>query len=386
MTALSLSGTTFGPFVGFAHSCVWKNGMLTFGDGSAGSDGHATDQYVCIGVYVSTTTSATSSSLTSTTLTQTSSSATTTTPFPDYSLMPAGITCYEGGLSDVIDSAECFGIAKKAVGYGDVVTLLVPVSALTVSCVYDISSGQVFYSTATGATAQPNSLLQYICPGIFTSTETSATLTTSSISTASTTVSTTISATELDYSMLPASETCYDTGTDDVPTKDECFGDAATALGLNPAGGTYVPGSSLGLSCVYDPSTNNMLFSDSTGSGTIGDSGYNFVCRGIATSTVSSTSASTASSTMSATTITLSSSLTAVSATATATSTTSGNDYTLLSTGQTCHDAGMVDVTTASECFGSAATYVGLSSSPVQDFSAFAQPFSCIFKTDTAKI
>eukprot|EP00959_Pyramimonas_sp_CCMP1952_P444616 9309462-Pyramimonas_sp.AAC.1 len=60
----------------------------------------------------------------------------------------------------------------------------------------------------------------------------------------------------LDYSLLPATETCYDAGIDDVPTQSDCFGYAAAALGLSPGGVTYVPGTSLGVSCVYDPSAN----------------------------------------------------------------------------------------------------------------------------------
>jgi hypothetical protein len=51
--------------------------------------------------------------------------------------------------------------------------------------------------------------------------------------------------------LLPASETCYDAGIDDVPTQTECFGSAAAALGLSSSGATYAPG--LGLSCAYDP-------------------------------------------------------------------------------------------------------------------------------------
>ncbi|CAK0862479.1 unnamed protein product [Prorocentrum cordatum] len=74
---VGLSDATPFSFQGFTFSCVYNNGFLMYGDGSAGSDGDSNQQFLCIGTYVVQTTTETTS--TTATTTESSSTAITST-------------------------------------------------------------------------------------------------------------------------------------------------------------------------------------------------------------------------------------------------------------------------------------------------------------------
>ncbi|CAK0901361.1 unnamed protein product [Prorocentrum cordatum] len=79
-----------------------------------------------------------------------------------YSLLPAGLTCYEVGLPDVPSSTDCQNLAMVAAGLSDKTFTGIPAN-LGFSCVYnDVTDGGVLYSTTTGAATQANSDYRYI--------------------------------------------------------------------------------------------------------------------------------------------------------------------------------------------------------------------------------
>jgi hypothetical protein len=288
-------------------------------------------------------------------------------------------------LSDVSSKEECEGVAATAVGYGSANFQEIPGGSVVISCVYDTASGYVFYSSFTGAAAQPNANYQYICPGTPTTTTVTASSVTTATSTTTSVTASTITTTEGEqYSVMDAFVSCYDLGLADVLSEQECHGSAMIAAGYSGAGTSTLQGTTFKISCVYDTQSNYVIYSFATGAqtqggGSVGSANYRFICRGIPTTSASSTttaSQTTASQTSLSTTVTTTSAVTT-----TVTSATSGPGYTLLPVGMTCYDVGLPDITSATECFGNAANYVGKGGLASKDFAQFQLDFSCVYSS-----
>ncbi|CAK0866722.1 unnamed protein product, partial [Prorocentrum cordatum] len=409
------------PTVGF--SCIYDTAldMVVFAlAAGSGTQAGPSWRYICPGTFTTTVSSTVSATASGTTISATTASVTSATEGPGYSLLQPGQTCHELGLDDISSSSNCFGSAAPAVGVTSSFQTYLPGQALKISCVYDANSDTLFFSESTGAGTEGSSQYQFVCLGTYTSTETStATATASATTVTATTVTTTMSssATSLltttsatttshqDYTLLPAGQTCYEAGMQDVTSPAECFGPARASAGLSSAQTQSFEGFGFTFTCVHRSSSNAVQFADSSSADAEPSSGYQYICIGILTTSDSSTTTtSTSATTSTSMTTTETSSRTAVSettssetssSTLTSTSltnststnvvatTTSHEDYTLLSAGQTCYEAGMQDVTNPSECFGSAMASVGLSPAQTQSFEGFGFAFTCVHSSSS---
>ncbi|CAK0830543.1 unnamed protein product, partial [Prorocentrum cordatum] len=349
MSFLEMSGTPTQsiPTNSLGFSCIYDTsvGMVLFAL-STGTSTVASPswQYVCPGTFTTTASSTNSATLSLTTKSSTATTVTTTTATTassatsfstsstattssrvDYTLLPAGQTCYEAGMQDVTSSAECFGLAMTSVDLGSAET-------------------QVFFGDASPNSTVPDSIYQFICIGVLTttgsstntvstsatsvtfvtstatstatstSTPTSATLTfsltatatatTASSATSLSTSSTATTSSRVDYTLLPAGQTCYEAGMQDVTSSAECFGLAMTSVDLGSA-------------------ETQVFFGDASPNSTVPDSTYQFICIGVLTTTGSSTTTISSSSTSITSVTSTATSTTTISTTATSSTSTS---------------------------------------------------------------
>jgi len=299
------------------------------------------------------------------------------------------MTCDEVGLPDVSSSSECFGSAMNSVGLSGSVTFYLPSGKF--SCIHDAEANMVFFALGSGSETQSSSSWRYICPRTLTATVSSTTpatavSTTVSVTTASATSTTSVSITSgPGYTLLPAGLTCDDVGLADVGGSADCFDTAAPAVGVAISTQTLIPSKVFKISCVYQAHLGALIFSEATGDETAGSSEYQYICAG---SDYMITSTATVTRTATTATTTTASSATSSSASTTAV-TTSYVDYTLLPAGQTCYEAGLQDVASSAECFGSAMASVDLGSTgstETYDFAGTGFLFTCVYKTSSAEV
>lgn len=143
------------------------------------------------------------------------------------------------------------------------------------------------------------------------------------------------------FSRLEAGPVCWDYRIPDVASKDECFGVAASTLGLSGAIKLQINGLSFS-GCAFNSAANLLIFSESsavTAQTSVGMPTLQFICNGIPTTTTTFTRTE-----------------------STATTTTTSGLFTKLEPGSSCWDQGIPDVDSEEACFDVSVHYVGLPS------------------------
>ena len=97
---------------------------------------------------------------------------TATPTAPPYSLLPAGLTCSDAGLTDVGSLSECFGDAIDEVGLSGA-TALNGMPVVTSDCVYAVNGGSITYGLTSLqlSTFFAGSDLEYVCIGTYVATD-----------------------------------------------------------------------------------------------------------------------------------------------------------------------------------------------------------------------
>lgn len=153
------------------------------------------------------------------------------------------------------------------------------------------------------------------------------------------------------YSLLPAGMTCDEVGLGDVSDSSGCKS-AMGAAGLGEQTFSDIP-AALGFSCVYDSASGIVLYSLSTGPETLPDPKYRYMCPGIRTSTVSSSTTETVAS---------------------------PPGFSILAPGRTCADVGLADIPSRGQCFA-AAPGLGVTTSTQIFVPGAATGISCAYDT-----
>ncbi|CAK0853193.1 unnamed protein product [Prorocentrum cordatum] len=272
--------------------------MLVFAETqSAYTYGNDQYRFICRGIYTTTITTGT---------TALASSSATTTSYQDYTLLPPGQTCYEAGMQDVTEHAECFGPAMVLLNLSSATTEDYTGEFMSFTCVYVGSKSTIRFGDSTSETAVANPNYQYICIGVLTSTASSST-TRSSSATSSTTVTrasatsslTSLSATtfsSVNYALLPAGLTCSQAGMRDITSSAECFGLARAVVGFGNAHTSDYTGLHVAFTCVHHVPSSKVYFGSSSDTAEA-HADYEYICIGVLTTTASSSTTRTRSST-----------------------------------------------------------------------------------------
>jgi len=174
-------------------------------------------QYICNGVPTTTTTATT----TATTGTSTSTSAI-------FAKLGPGSRCSDEGVPDVPSKEACFNAAMGVVGLGGTMAMELNNLGFT-GCVFNSAANMLMYGTTTGVSSESNMKLptfEYVCNGIpTTTTTTTATMTATTMTTTTATTTTAV------YTKMMAGQRCGNIPA--VPSKEACFGAAASYVGLS---------------------------------------------------------------------------------------------------------------------------------------------------------
>jgi len=184
-------------------------------------------QYICNGAPTTTTTATT-----------TATTATSTTTTGLFAKLGPSSRCSDEGVPEVLSKEACFGAALHTVGLGGTATMELNNIGFS-GCVYNAAADMLIYGITPGVTSPSNMKLdtfEYLCSGI-------PTTTTTTTSTATTTT--------VVYTRLPPGRRCADRSLPAVPSREACFGAAASAAGL--AGRFHVEVNWIGFTgCVYN--------------------------------------------------------------------------------------------------------------------------------------
>ncbi|CAK0797932.1 unnamed protein product [Prorocentrum cordatum] len=308
MDSVGLSGTSTlsFPSASFGFSCIYDAslGMVLFALSTGSATQSSPDwQYICPGEYSTTassttTDSTTASSTTTATVSSTITTVSTATVGPGYTLVPLGQSCYDVGLADVPSSDNCFNLAAPSLSLSFDATTYIASTAFKVSCVYAAATDTLIYSLSKGTGTAGSSDYQFLCVGQYTSTGTSTATTTATVTTT----------TYEDYTLLPAGQTCYEAGLQDITSTAQCFGPASAAFGFSSSQTTDFSGYGFTFTCVYKSSSAEVYFGDSSPGDTQATASYRYMCIGLVTTTASSsttiTTTATSFTTISETTVT----------------------------------------------------------------------------------
>jgi len=224
-------------------------------------------EYICDGV--PTTPLTTTMLLTTTVL--------TTTTRGVYTRLQGGSTCHSYGVPDVSDSTMCFELAAASVGLAGERKMELDNIGFT-GCVFNSAANVLLYGATSNANGESNLVLpnfEYLCNGI---PQTSMTATT-----VSSTTSTTIA-----YSMLTGGAKCWDEQLPNVGSREECFGEAAQALGLVGKPQMEVHGNGF-TGCLFNSVANALLWGETAGvtpQSTLALPMWQYVCMGHVSPTI----------------------------------------------------------------------------------------------------
>jgi len=163
------------------------------------------------------------------------------------------------------------------------------------------------------------------------------------------------------YSRIPASTFCSDFGLTNVQDSTECFGAAATFVSISAP--TDVINDLFFDGCVFNTVSGKLMFGSSAIVVVV--SSFEYICRGVPTTTFTTTTITTPPTTV--------------------TVTPSGQAYTLILQNQRCSDYLVQDVTSETECFTQAVPYVGLAGAVTTrlDFFGFS---GCMLNTFNSEV